>query len=91
MSKRSPKTLELWLVHWVDIEGEAGWGEGAKELPVVTQVGFLHSRPNKKQKVPFWKFKTAQVEEEPGGMVSIPDACIIHKEKIGKFDVVWRE
>ena len=66
----SPKRLKMVVIHWVDIEQEAGWGEGAKELPVVVQAGFIHARPNKRQKIPVWKIKGSRSEEEPG-----PPAC----------------
>ena len=89
--KKRPKRVMHVLVHWVDIEGEAGWGEGAKELPVVLQSGFVHTRPNARQKHRYWKIKTAQVEEEPGGMVIIPESCVVKIVELGWVDVPWRE
>jgi hypothetical protein len=89
--KGRPKKLTAYLIHWVDIEGDAGWGEGAEELPTVVTIGFLHARPRKKDRVPFWKFKDSQIEEEPGGVVSIPAACVVKMEKLGTFPVVHRE
>jgi hypothetical protein len=86
-----PRRVQRVEIEWFDIEGDAGWGEGAKELPVVTQIGYVHSRPSKKQKIPFWKIKTSQVEDEPGGTTIIPAVNVVSVEYLGWKTVPWRK
>ena len=72
-----PKRLQRVEITWFDIESAGDWGDGADELPHVIQIGYLHSRPRKTQKIPFWKIKSSQVEEEPGGMTIIPAVNVV--------------
>lgn len=89
-SKR-PKRVRRVEIHWFDIEEGTGWGDGADEPPVVVQIGYLHSRPKKNQKIPSWKIKNSQVEEEPGGVSIIPVANVLNIEYLGWVDVPWRD
>ena len=86
-----PHRVQRVEIHWFDIEGEAGWGEGAKELPIVTQIGYVHSRPRKNQKIPYWKIKSSQVEDEAGGVTTIPAVNVVKVEYLGWADVPWRD
>ena len=71
-----PKTRPLYLLEWYDIEGDAGWGPGAKKPPLVVQPCFILKRPSKKQEVPCYIVCTAFCEDEPGGAIIIPAAVV---------------
>ena len=88
---RKPRRVRRVEIEWFDIEGEAGWGDGADQPPTVTQVGYLHSRPRRNQRIPCWKIKSSQVEEESGGMTIIPAVNVISVEYLGWKDVPWRK
>ena len=86
-----PTRVRRIEIEWFDIEGEAGWGEGADQPPTVTQIGYLHARPSKRQKIPCWRIKSSQVEEEPGGMTIIPAVNVVSVEYLGWKDVPHRK
>ena len=90
MPSYKPKRLQLVVVHWFDIEQGAGWGDISDEFPVVIQAGFIHARPSKRQKIPMWKIKGSQSEDEPGTMCNIPACNVLKMEVIGWQDVPWR-
>jgi hypothetical protein len=66
----------VYLIEWYDIEAESGWGSGAKQPPLVHQVGYIISWPRKNQKVPSYRVASAFVENEPGGVSIIPAAVV---------------
>ena len=73
---KTPKKRKVYLLDWYDIEGDAGWGEGAQQPPLVHQLAFILSWPRKNQKVPCYRVATAFVEEEPGGATIIPASVV---------------
>jgi hypothetical protein len=85
----SPKRLQRVEVLWIDIESEAGWGEGNDEIPTVLQIGYVHSYPTDKR--PYYKIKFAQCEETPGGMSIIPKGNVVKLTYLGWADVPWRK
>lgn len=85
------KQRKVYLIHWYDIEGDAGWGEGAKVPPLVNQLAYILSWPRKNQKVPCYRIATAYVEDEPGGSSIIPAAVVLGEpELIHTFKVEFR-
>jgi hypothetical protein len=90
VSKR-PKRIQRIEVEWFDIEAGSGWGEGADQPPTVIQIGYIHAYPNKRQKIPCYRIKNSQVEDEPGGMTIIPKVNVVKVTHLGWVDVPWRE
>ena len=90
MSRQPSRVMRIEIV-WFDIEDQAGWGEIGNDVPLVTQIGYLHSRPRKNQKVPCWQIKKGQSEDEPIGLTRIPAVNVVKVTELGWTEVPWRK
>jgi hypothetical protein len=73
---KKPKKRTLYLIEWYDIEGDAGWGEGAEAPPLVVQPAFIVSWPRKNQAPPCYRIANAYAETEAGGTSIIPAGVV---------------
>ena len=88
---RSPTRVQRVEIEWVDIEQDSGWGDCDEDLPICIQIGYIQSYPSKRHKIPFYKIKNAQCEEEPGGVTKIPKCNVVKIEFLGWATVPWRQ
>lgn len=91
MAKKKPKTRDVYLIEWYDIEGDAAWGQGPTVPPLVSQVCFIMKWPSPKQKVPAYRTCTSWAEDLPGGWTIIPEGVVRGKpRKIGVAEMTYR-
>ena len=88
--KKKTKRRKAYAWFWLDIEGDSSWGYEDAKLPTCVTLGFVHRRPDKRSKVPFWVVMGSWSEEEPGGHTKIPVAMLVKKVPLGWVEIPWR-
>jgi len=85
--KRRIKSRRLVVLYWPDAESDGAWGDGAKEPPMCTTVGFVLKKWTVKR--PWWKLADSFSEDEPGGTTIVPfDAEV---QELGRLEIRWRK